>query len=226
MDNNIDTSNLRSHLHMKSFQYPIEDYPFKEVLQNLFGCALSDLHKYIGKFDKFDREHDQSTLIHKVFYSNFEEKIKPIYVSFLKEFIPKIVLYKPFYYQLIPTFRVGLPGNVFVGEFHKDSFYNHQKYELNFNLGLANYDGDASLITEIRPNSKEWAKLSCPYGNIFSFDHIECLHGSETNTSNKTMVSFDFRLALKEIYFYSEAKSINLKSLFIPGGYFSKEVIQ
>ena len=40
------------------------------------------------------------------------------------------------------------------------------------------------------------------------------------------MVSFDFRLALKEIYFYSEAKSINLKSLFIPGGYFSKEVIQ
>jgi len=226
MDNNIDTSQLRSHLHMKSFQYPIAKYPFKEVLESLFGCKLSDLHKYIGNFDKFDREHDQSTLIHKVFYSNFEEKIKPIYENLIKEFIPKIVLNKPFYYQIIPTFRVGLPGNVFVGEFHKDSFYNHQKYELNFNLGLANYEGDASLITEIIPDSKDWAKLSCPYGSIFSFDHIDCLHGSKPNTTNKTMVSFDFRLALKEIYFYSEAKSMNMKSLFIPGGYFSKEVIK
>nr|WP_075488227.1 hypothetical protein [Prochlorococcus marinus] len=225
MDNNIDSSDLRSYLHMKSFQYPVAKYPFKELLESLYGCELSDLHKYIGGFDKFDRQHDQSTLIHKVFYSNFKEKIKPIYENFIKEFIPKIVLYKPFYYQIIPTLRVGLPKNVFVGEFHKDSFYNHQKYELNFNLGLANYEGDASLVTEIIPNSKDWVKLSCPYGNIFSFDHIDCLHGSKINNSNKTMVSFDFRLALKEIYFSSESKSVNMKSLFKPGEYFSKEVI-
>ena len=100
MDNNIDSSNLRSYLHMKSFQYPVEKYPFKELLESLYGCELSELHKYIGGFDKFDRQHDQSTLIHKVFYSNFEEKIKPIYENFIKEFIPKIVLYKPFYYSL------------------------------------------------------------------------------------------------------------------------------
>ena len=227
MENNIDTCKLRSHLHMKKFQYSIEKYPFKEVLESLFGCKLGDLHKYIGQFDKFDREHDQNTIIHKVFYSNFKEKIKPIYEKFIKEFIPTIVLNKPFYYQIIPTFRVGLPGNVFVGEFHKDSFYNHQNYELNFNLGLANYEGDASLITETKPNSKDWAKISCPYGNIFSFDHIDCLHGSEPNTANKTMISFDFRLALEELYFFnSEAKSMNMKSLFVPGGYFSKEVIK
>ena len=99
----------------------------------------------------------------------------------------------------------------------------------NFNLGLANYDGDASLITEIRPNSKEWAKLSCPC-KFFSFRHIECLHGSETNTSNKTMVSFDFRLALKEIYFYSVqilliCKTSHPLAAFLEG-FFSKEVIQ
>ena len=54
-----------------------------KIIANLFGCALSDLHKYIGKFDKFDREHD-FYLIHKVFDSNFEEKIKPIYVTFFE----------------------------------------------------------------------------------------------------------------------------------------------
>ena len=226
MGNAIETSKLRSHLHMKSFNYSIELYPFKEVLESIYGCQLGDLHKYIGKFDKFDREHDQNTLIHKVFYSNFAEKIKPIYENFVKNFVSKIVFNKPFYYQIIPTFRVGLPGNVFVGEFHKDSFYNHQNYELNFNLGLANYEGDTSLMTEIKPNTKDWVKLECPYGNIFSFDHIDCLHGSEPNSGSKTMVSFDFRLALKDIYFDSEAKSMNMKSRFIPGEYFSKEVIK
>ena len=67
----------------------------------------------------------------------------------------------------------------------------HQNYEVNFNLGLANYEGNAALKTQIFPGSDEWKKLSCPYGKIFSFDHIDCLHGSEPNLSDKTMVSFE-----------------------------------
>ena len=102
---------------------------------------------------------------------------------------------------------------------------NHQKYEINFILGLANYEGDASLITEIRPNTKEWAKISFPNGDIFSFDNIDFLQGSEPNTS-KTMVSFDSRLPLEEFYFDSEASSLNTKGRFKIGEYFSEEVIK
>ena len=216
---------LRPQLHMKYFDYSVNDYPFKETLENLYGCKLADLHLYMGIFERFKRDNDQMSLAHKVFYSNFEEKIKPIYVKFIKNFISKIFGKHKFYYQLIPTFRVGLPGNVFVGEFHKDSSYNHQNYEVNFNLGLANYEGNAALKTQIMPASDKWKKLSCPYGKIFSFDHIDCLHGSEPNLGNKTMVSFDFRLALSELYFDSPAKSLNMKSEFKPGSYFSSEIV-
>ena len=48
------------------------------------------------------------------------------------------------------------------------------------------------------------------HGKIFSFDHIDCLHGSDPNETDKTMVSFDFRLALKEIYYDTDASSVNL----------------
>ena len=225
MEKIIQAKDIRSQLHMKYFDYSVNDYPFKETLENLYGCKLVDLHLYLGKFERFERENDSISLAHRVFYGNFEEKIKPIYEKFIKNIISKIFGTHRFYYQLIPSFRVGLPGNVFVGEFHKDSFYNHQNYEVNFNLGLANYEGNAALKTQILPSSDKWKKLSCPYGKIFSFDHIDCLHGSEPNLSDKTMVSFDFRLALSELYFDSAVKSVNMKSEFKPGSYFSSEIV-
>ncbi len=225
MEGIIQAKDIRSNLHMKYFDYSIAEYPFKETLENIYGCKLIDLHKYMGKFERFERANDQMSLAHKVFYSNFNEKIKPIYEKFIRNFISKIFDKNKFYYQLIPTFRIGLPGNVFVGEFHKDSYYNHQNYEVNFNLGLANYEKNASLKTQISPSSDKWKNLECPYGKIFSFDHIDCLHGSEPNPGNKTMVSFDFRLALEELYFDSDSKSLNMNSPFKPGGYFSSDLI-
>ena len=65
--------------------------------------------------------------------------------------------------------------------------------------------------------------MECPYGKIFSFDHIDCLHGSDPNETDKTMVSFDFRLALKDIYYDTDASSVNLATNFVPGSYFSKD---
>ena len=222
---NIRSYELRRYLHTKSFEYPTSQYPFRELLEELYGCELSSLHKHLGKFDQFERANDQSTLAHKVFYSNFEKLIKPVFENFINQFIVEIIKPHKFYYQVIPTFRIGLPGNKFVGEYHKDSFYNHQSYELNFNLGLANFIGQPSLKTEKDPDSKEFILLECPYGKIFSFDHIDCLHGSDPNETNKTMVSFDFRLALKEIYYKTNARSVNLSTNFVPGSYFSKDFV-
>ena len=67
--------------------------------------------------------------------------------------------------------------------------------------------------------------LECPYGTIFSFDHIDCLHGSNPNPMNSTMVSFDFRLAVKDLYYDSDAGSVNMGSKFQPGSYFSSSAL-
>ena len=148
-----DIAKLRQNLHSKSFNYDIRSYPFKEILEELLGCSLDHLHETLGDFEKFRRNNDQSTLAHKVFYSNFRNLIRPTYEKFIKEVVSKIIYPYKFYYQLIPTFRVGLPGNVFVGEYHKDSQYNHLPYEINFNLGLANYVGEAAFKTQKIPLS-------------------------------------------------------------------------
>ena len=212
-------------LHLKSFYYNTEKYPFKEVLESLFGFACEDAHKYLGNFEIFKRENDQSTMMHKVFYKNFHSTILPIYQDFMKSVILPIIK-EEFYYQVIPTFRLGLPGNKFLGEYHKDTKYKHLSYEVNFNLGICNYVGNAALQVEESPGSKNFITLECPYGSIFSFDHIDCLHGCNISDQNATMVSFDFRLALKRLYYDSDAKSVNRLSEFKPGSYFSKSYLK
>ena len=220
----MNTNYIRKRLHAQRFSYDTAEFPFKDTVESILGVKLEELHKYLGQFDVFNRANDQSTIAHKVFYANFETRVKPLYDLFITDFIANIIE-ADFCYQVIPTFRIGLPGNKFVGEFHTDTKYNHQAYEVNFNLGLANYVGNAALRAQKEPDSADFLLLECPYGQIFSFDHIECLHGSEPNTRELTRVSFDFRLAIKNLYIETPAKSVNVGTLFKPGSYFSAQPV-
>lgn len=215
---------LRRSLHRKNFKYFKNDYPFKENLINLFGIELHSLHKTLGSYELWkDGAITQSTLAHKVFYSNFYSGFDKIYYKFIKDFISKIVQV-PFYFQKIPTFRVGLPQNVFVQSFHKDSDFNHLDYEVNFNLGLENYDG-GNFMVETFPGTNEFIHMKCPYGEIFSLNHIDCIHGAKPNLTEKTMVSIDFRLAIKECYYDGNVESKTNKTKFAKDYYFSSEQI-
>jgi hypothetical protein len=220
----------RQALHLKKFNYSTDTYPFKTDLESLFGISkLSMLHEYLGSFDMFDQGSEQSTIAHKIFYAHFkkpESSFQRIYTNFIETFIAQIVPHK-FYYQTVPTFRVGLPGNKFVGNFHKDTFYNHKPYELNFNLSICNYQGDAGLFTEDTPNSGNYIGIEIDYGEVLCFDHIDCMHGSQINTTGKTMLSIDFRLALAEEYFDdSDAFSVNTHAAFKIGDYFNEKLIK
>ena len=217
-------SATRQRVHGMTYRYELEKYPFREELEKLFGLDLQDLHLWLGNFEKFDRKNDQQTIVHRVFYSNYSKIIEPIYKDFITNFLSQIIDF-PFSYQVIPTFRLGLPGNRFVGEYHTDAKYNHPDFELNFNMGLSNNLKPCCLMSEKVSNTNEFYPLECENGEIFSFNHIDCLHGSEINTTDQTMVSMDFRVAMIPFYEEIDAKSVNMNSSFKIGDYFSKEII-
>ncbi len=118
-----------------------------------------------------------------------------------------------------------MPGNVYVGEYHKDSDYNHQAYEINLNLCLSNYFTNAALRVQEKPNVDNDKYIKCTYGNIFSVDHINCLNESEANQSSESMVSLPFRFTLKPLYIDSGERSVNVNTKFYPRSYFSSEVV-
>ncbi len=220
---------IRRKYHLKKFNFNEEEFDFLGLFSQLFGVTdLEHIHEFMGRFDVFNRAKDQNTILHKVFYSNFKSRnssLAVLYERFIRNFISSIVP-ESFYFQKIPTLRVGLPKNKFVGEFHKDTLYNHLPYELNFNLPIVNYKNSAALLTEDFPGSGNLISVEIDYGQVMSFDHIDCIHGSNINETEKTMISLDFRLALKDFYYEDlAAKSVNTKSYFIIGDYFSDEHI-
>ena len=56
-----------------------------------------------------------------------DESFNDVYLKFLKDKI-KPRFNEEIVYQNIPTFRVHLPGNISVGEFHKDKHYRNEDW--------------------------------------------------------------------------------------------------
>lgn len=50
----IESNNLRSYLNTKILNYSTYENPFKEILEDLFGNELSNLHKTLGYFKNFE----------------------------------------------------------------------------------------------------------------------------------------------------------------------------
>ena len=117
---------------MKKYSYDVTEFPFAEVMQDVLGIdSLTKLHKDDrARWDLFKRETDQLTPFHPLYYDSFVAKFEPLWQRFVKEVISPLFK-EDFLYQAIPTFRVQIPTNLAVGEFHYDSTYGHQEGALN-----------------------------------------------------------------------------------------------
>ena len=112
---------------MRKCSYNIHDYPFAKLLEEHFGCwDLRYLHTQTNKkYERVVRENDFKTEFHEKFYT-----IGNTFYSVYEAFIRNVVLPKfdeSIVYQRIPNFRIHMPNNLAVGEFHRDTDYGHSE---------------------------------------------------------------------------------------------------
>ncbi len=213
---------------MIKIKYNTSVYNFAEYISSWLGdVELSKLHE-IKQYEHFDREHDQSTMWHKKFYKMIREnsEFNDMYCCFLEEFI------KPRYnevivYQKIPTFRVHLPGNVSVGEYHKDKYYRNVKWaeqvkETNYYLPLTKAYNTNTLWAETEEDKGDYRPFNAVYGDLIEWDASNLMHGNKDNEEDDTRVSIDFRVIPKSRYINSDHLTINTKIPFGIGGYYEE----
>ena len=217
---------------MKKIDYSIVKYPFREIIEYWFEqesilpiSGLSNLH-YHKTYDLFDRKHDQSTIWHKCFYKKIRED--SVFDSYYKAFLEDKV--KPRFneeivYQKIPTFRVHLPGNVSVGEFHKDKDYRNKEWaekvkEINYYVPLTKAYDTNTIWAESEEDKGDYSTIVADYGECVEWDASNLTHGNKDNITNFTRVSFDFRVISKSRYIDSNHLTINTKIPFGIGGYY------
>ena len=212
---------------MKKITYSTKEYPFAEIVEDILGTTnLSKIHTedHFGGYNLFKREEDQSTKYHKLYYDNCKEQILDLYDKFVLNVI------RPLYdeeivYQKIPTFRLHFPGNIAVGEYHKDKWYRDAKWhsevsELNYYLPFTNTYGTNTIWVESEEDKGDFTPITANYGECIEWDGVNLMHGNKKNITSSTRISVDFRIMKESKYKPSNHGSINTKTKFELGGYY------
>lgn len=214
---------------MKIINYNTEKYDFKYHIKSALETnTLSHIHlneDFIYN-QKFERKNDQSTHYHQKFYQYARLEI---FQNFYKKFITEVI--KPNYnetivFQTIPTFRLHFPGNIAVGEFHRDRDYRDVQWakkvkEMNFFLPFTSAFGTNTIWVESEEDKEDFSPIEVEYGQVVMWDGSNLLHGNKTNEEKTTRVSVDFRVFPISRYEASDYGSINTGTKFEIGGYYS-----
>lgn len=172
-----------------------------------------------SEYGRFRRATDQSTTYHKAFYDSFEE-LRPRYRRFVDE-VAAPIIGEPFCFQRTPTFRVHLPGNVAVGEFHRDADYNHPEGEVNFWVPFTEaWDTNTVWIESTLGSGDHVPAPPLLPGRFLVFDAVRWSHGNVANDTGATRVSFDFRCIPLSQYRPVDARTVNTNQQLAIGDYF------
>lgn len=145
-----------------------------------------------------------------------------LYKSFIIDL--RLTMYKgtKFFYQKIPTFRVHLPKNLSVAEFHKDSDYSHDTFEINFFVPIVNCKNTATIWVENTIGKGDIAPVNLEYGQCLVFDGANLLHGNKINETGLTRLSFDFRLILVDNFSNNNKSTITINMPMKLGQFWDK----
>jgi hypothetical protein len=215
---------------MKKYNYSTNKFPFKDLcIKSLEVSSLNFIHneKDFKYKKKFERKNDQSTHYHKKFYNLARSSdFLNIYNLFISEIV-KPIFGEEIVYQKIPTFRIHFPGNIAVGEYHRDRDYRDPEWakrvkEFNFFLPLTDAFGTNTIWLESEEGKEDFFPMNAEYGQVVKWDGSNLLHGNKLNKETTSRVSFDFRVMPLSRYEPSDHGSINMKTRFSLGGYYEK----
>jgi len=203
------------------FQYSTEKYPFRDCIEEIIQEKdLENLHKSFD-FYLLERKKDQTTSFHKSFYSNYKgSRFEGMYESFIKEYVTTL-LKTNVINQAKPTFRVHMPNNLGVGEFHRDSDYDHPLEEINFLIPVTEAKQNSTIWIESAQGKEDFSPVDLRYGDCMVFRGGLLKHGNKINDTGRTRASFDFRVVPKDQFQPSTAISINTGLKFEVGEYYN-----
>ena len=187
---------------MRKFKYDIKKYNFKKIVEEHFSVSdLATIHlerEELLPAQKLNFHNETRTKFHETFYSKLREGW-PELMSSDEYFVRNEV--KPHFedtivYQTSPSVRFHLPNDQAIHYWHYDSDpdHMHPEWEINFQIALTEmYDTQATWVESV-PGLADYRPMEMKYGEYWVFNGNKCTHGNKVNTTEKTRVSFDFRI--------------------------------
>ena len=184
-------------MHQKEkYSYNLDEYNFRQEIEKMFGTdQLERIHEIEDcDFGILDMETDQTTNLHKKFYEKVENTN---FLNDYKKFLKDVILphfNEDLLYQKIPTFRIQVPNNISVAEFHNDKSYSHSPDEVNIFLPITEAKETYTIWSESQENLGDYSPMNAEYGEYYIWDGANLKHGNKINESNISRFSVDFRV--------------------------------
>ena len=184
-------------MHRKEkYSYNLNEYGFRHEIEKMFGTnQLERIHEIEDcDFGILDMETDQTTNLHKKFYEKVENTN---FLNDYKKFLKDVILphfNENLLYQKIPTFRVQIPNNISVAEFHNDKSYSHSPHEVNIFLPITEAKETYTIWSESQENLGDYSPMNAEYGDYYILDGANLKHVNKMNESDISRFSVDFRV--------------------------------
>jgi hypothetical protein len=214
-------------------QYDTGLYRFAEILSSVFGVSkLSKLHEEridLLPDSKLAFENESKTNFHSLVYSKINNgELQELEEAFVLFIVNEV---KPFFdndilHQYMPSFRFHLPGDMAIHKWHydSDSEHRHPEWEITFHVPLTSTSDTQSLWIESVPGLSDYKPVNLKYGEFAIFDGNRCTHGNKENKTDRTRVSFDFRVLPIGKYYDNVKTSVTTNKRFREGDYYRRVV--
>ncbi len=212
----------------KIYPYDTVEFPFKSIVDSHFRkilkVASEDLHRLdnpsLYPVGIVTPGTDNNTALHDILYNVFAgDSFLPTYRRFV-EFLEGVMGEK-LVFQKKPTFRIHLPGNLSVGDYHRDRDYGHPLEEVNIWVPVTVAKNTATIWLESEYEKNDFHPVELNIGQLLIFDSA-LKHGNEINNEGYTRVSMDFRVIPKSQYKDSERMTANRGHKLALGHYYDQ----
>jgi len=211
---------------------------FIDAIAIALGKTAHDLHTSHDLFTKEELENwteDGDTHVHTRMYSvihDKQSKFMHAYRQLTERILPYVVAElgdTELWIQQSPTLRIDPIGCKAIRLTHTDSDpdHRHPVGELNFVFALTDMFDTNTIWCETEPGKRDFQPLNAKQGTLFRFPGNSHLHTNKKNTTDRSRLSFDFRIITAqrgnqwlEQQQASDVVSFTQGLKFVPGGYY------
>jgi ectoine hydroxylase-related dioxygenase (phytanoyl-CoA dioxygenase family) len=173
--------------------YDARRFDFAAAVRAATGVAdLARWHRdYAPEGEEQPGFGDQASAMHRKLYGI--ESVAALHREFVQTVITELVG-EHVRYQHVPNWRIQLPGRHGVGSYHRDRSGGHNPCEITFWVPLTDVTSENGLWVESEEGAEDFRAHPMRYGQMLVFDSANLMHGNKRNDSERTRISFDFRV--------------------------------
>jgi hypothetical protein len=200
--------------------YDATTFPFAEMVRRHLAIPdLRDVHEVYPSAVP-TTESDQHTPLHDALYG-----VGPEFSVLYRRFVAALVvpdLGQDVVFQKRPNFRFQPPGSTAVRRWHKDSEFGHSVHEINYWVPLTTATVDNCVWIAPSDDPSTAIPMPCEPGEVLVFSGATLRHGNKPNQSDRTRVSFEFRVIPRDRYEARDETSVVMGKQFALGDYFDE----